>query len=174
MNRVDVALLAEKMNRAGVPGDFGPDMSRLLNHMWQEVAKGKPVTRQRIDEIVDGLKILSAEAEVFLRKMAERNENDDIIGILGLSQDITWAHRLDVNGVSLRTWCAWDQLFLAQVLHQTVRGRSTSPVSREQIDITISPYGVIECNPKTTVVSIITLDPDRHDKSKLEELWSGL
>jgi hypothetical protein len=111
MTGVDVAGLAEKMNRAGVPGDFGPDMSRLLNHMWQEIAKGKPVTRQRVGEIVDSQKVPGAESEVFLQKMAERNENDDIIGILGLSQDVSWAHCLDVYGVSLRTWCAWDLFF---------------------------------------------------------------
>jgi hypothetical protein len=92
MTNIDVAGLAKKMNRAGIPGDYGPDMSRLLHHMWREVAKGKPVTRWRVDEIVSALKVPEPKAEVFLREMAERNENDDIIGILGLSQDATWAH----------------------------------------------------------------------------------
>jgi hypothetical protein len=33
---------------------------------------------------------------------------------------------------------------------------------------------VERCEPQTAVVSIVTLDPDKHDRRKLEELWSGL
>lgn len=127
MEKVDVMQLAQKMNRAGVPGEYRPGISRLLSHIWKEVAKGKPVTQQRVDEIIGRLGVSKSEAEIFLGKMAERDENDNIIGILGLSQDVKWAHRLKVNGVELRTWCAWDQLFLAQVLSQTVHGESTCP-----------------------------------------------
>ena len=174
MDPVSIRQLADKMNRAGVPGDYGTDMSRLLNHIWKEIARGKPVTPNRVNEIVDKLGVSSNEAETFLRKMAERDENDNIIGILGLSQDAKWAHRLKVNGIELRTWCAWDQLFLAQVLNQTVHGESTSPVSQKSITITIRPDKVESYSPKNTVVSIVTLDPDKHDKRKLEELWSGL
>ena len=96
----DIKKLADKMNRAGVPGDYGPDMSRLLSRIWKEVARGKPVTHKRVDEIVIGLGVSKAESEAFLRKMAERDDNDNITGILGLSQDDKWAHRLDVNGVA--------------------------------------------------------------------------
>ena len=67
-----------------------------------------------------------------------------------------------------------DQFFLAQVLGETVFGESTCPVSNKQIKITIRPDGVKVCDPKTAVVSIVTLDPDKHDRRKLEELWSGL
>ena len=170
----DIKKLADKMNRAGVPGDYGPDMSRLLSRIWKEVAGGRPVTQKRVDEIVNDLGVAKDESEAFLRKMAERDENDNIIGILGLSQDAKWAHSLNVNGVALRSWCAWDQFFLAQVLNQTVIGESACPVSRKQINITISPHEVEKCSPDSTVVSIVTLDPDKHDQRKLEELWSGL
>lgn len=52
---INVLELADKMNRAGVPGDYGSDMSRVLNRIWKEVAKGKPVTQHRVDEIISQL-----------------------------------------------------------------------------------------------------------------------
>ena len=40
-----ISELAQKMNRASVPADYGPDNSRVLSRIWKEVAKGKPVTQ---------------------------------------------------------------------------------------------------------------------------------
>jgi hypothetical protein len=174
MKKNAIKQLADKMNRAGVPGDYTTDMSRLLNRMWRETARGKPVTPERVSTIAGEMAISASEAKTFLDKMAEKDDNDNVIGIMGLSQDSHWAHRLTINGRELRTWCAWDQFFLAQVLGETVLGESTCPVSQKQIKITIGPDGVERCDPQTTVVSIVTLDPDKHDKRKLEELWSGL
>ncbi len=42
---VNINELALKMNRAGIPADYGPDNSRVLSRIWKEVAKGKPVTQ---------------------------------------------------------------------------------------------------------------------------------
>ncbi len=174
MSKVDVIKLADKMNRAGVPGDYGPQMSRLLSLIWKEVAKGNPVTTKRAAAIAAKIGAPASESEAFLQKMAEKDDAGNIIGILGLSQDESWAHGLTVNGVPLRSWCAWDQFFLAQVLGQTVFGESESPVSNKKISITITPEGVKACEPAGTVISVVTLDPDKYDKRKLEELWSGL
>ena len=174
MGKVDVRALADKMNRAGVPGDYGPQMSLLLSRIWKEIAKGKPVTPKRAAAIIAKLGIPADESDALLQKMAEKDDDGNIIGILGLSQADSWAHRLTVNGVPLRSWCAWDQFFLAQVLNQTVFGESESPVSNKKICITITPAGVKACEPAGTVISVVTLDPDKYDKRKLEELWSGL
>jgi len=40
---IDIDALAEKMNRAGVPADYGPDNSKVLSRIWKEIAKGQPV-----------------------------------------------------------------------------------------------------------------------------------
>jgi hypothetical protein len=41
----NIAELAKKMNRAGVPADYGPDNSKVISRIWKEIAKGKPVTQ---------------------------------------------------------------------------------------------------------------------------------
>jgi alkylmercury lyase len=146
----------------------------VLSRTWKEIAKGKPVTQAQVDKIVADLKVPKDSANAFLKKMAELDEAGNIIGILGLTQGKTWTHKFIVNGNELRTWCAWDTLFMAQCLGQTANVISESPVSKEQVTLTIGPNKVEKYDPKGTVVSIVTLDPDKQDKRKLEELWSGL
>ena len=106
--------------------------------------------------------------------MAEHDDKGNIIGILGLSQGKTWTHKFIVNGNELRTWCAWDTLFMAQVLGMTASVISESPVSKKQVTLTVGPNKVEQYDPKGIVVSIVTLDPDKQDKRKLDELWSNL
>jgi len=171
---VDILQLAEKMNQAGVPADYGPDLSRLLVRVWKELAKGKPINTARQNEMVAELGVPEDEVEDFLKRMAERDDGGKIIGILGLSQNEKWAHHYYVDGQELRTWCAWDTLFLAQVLHKQVRVESASPVSGTKIDVAIGPEKVESYSPPSSVLSIVTIDPDLQDKRALEELWSGL
>ena len=171
---VDIARLAEKMKQAGVPADYGPDLSRLLVRIWEELAKGKPISKARENEIADEVAVPKDKASEFLKRHAERNDDDNIIGILGLTQNRKWPHRFIVDGKELRTWCAWDTLFLAQVLHQEVRVESESPVSGAKIVLTVGPEKVESYSPESSVISIVTIDPDKQDSRKLEELWCGL
>jgi alkylmercury lyase len=83
-------------------------------------------------------------------------------------------HKFIVNGNELRTWCAWDTLFMAQVLGMTASVISECPVSHKTVSLTVGPDKVENYNPKEMVVSIVTLDPDTQDKRQLEELWSNL
>jgi alkylmercury lyase len=165
---------AKVLNTMGVPGDYGPDISRLLIRMWREVAKGKPVTKQQVEKIIAELSIPKDKAEAFLRQMSERDDKDNIIGIFGLSQVKIWHHHLKVNGVELRTWCAWDTLFLAQTLKQTVEVESESPLEKKTVKVTISPNKVEKYVPATAVLSMVMLDPQKHDVSSLEKLWNNV
>jgi hypothetical protein len=174
LNKADIGKLAEKMNRAGVPADYGPANSRVLSRTWKEIAKGKPVTPETVENYIRELGVPADDARVFLQKMAERDENGNIIGILGMSQGKTWSHKFCVNGNELRTWCAWDTLFLPQCVGQTAEVVSESPVLKHKVNLRISPEKVESYSPEGMAVSIVTLDPDAQDKRKLEELWSNL
>jgi alkylmercury lyase len=174
MNKRDIGRLAEKMNRAGVPADYGPDNSRVLSRTWKEIAKGKPVTPDTVEKYIRELGVPAAGAQAFLDKMAERDEDGNIIGILGMSQGKTWSHKFFVNGNELRTWCAWDTLFLPQCVGQTAEVVSESPVLKKKVTLTISPERIENYSPAGMAVSIVTLDPDAQDQRKLEELWGNL
>ena len=172
MSNERVAEIASNLKKAGVPPDFGPDESRLLIRVWRTLAKGVPVTDGQVDEIAADLGLPEEDVHQFLRQVAERDTQGSIIGIVGLSLNNEWAHRFHVNGTSLRTWCAWDALFLPSILKQTATIESDSPVTKDKIRLIVSPVGVEQVSPAEAVVSIVTIDPDKVDVSSVEELWS--
>ena len=170
MNNERVTELARKWNGAGPMANLSPDISRLLIRVWRTLAKGRPVSRQQIDQIVAELGVSEDEAGEFLRGVTERDSSDSIVGILGLSLN-DHCHRFTVNGASLATWCAEDALILPPMLKRTATVESRSPVSGEKIRLTLGPERVEEVSPANAVVSIVTLDPSKVDVSSLEAIY---
>ncbi len=155
--------------RRGVPPKFEPEIARLLTAVMRKVAMGRPVTATEIDEIVAAIGMDRDEAEQFLRNVSERDTEDNIVGLVGLSLNENWAHRFQVKDASLRTWCAWDTLFIPLLINQTATVESNSPVSKETVSVVVSPEGVKAVNPDTAVVSVVVLD---RPMDSVEEAWS--
>lgn len=86
-----------------------------------------------------------------------------IIGYWGLALR-EMKHRFRVNGRPLYAWCAWDTLFLPEILAAAAEVESACPVSGEAIRLTVSLLGVEAVHPGSTVVSFVT--PER---AKVEE-----
>ncbi len=168
----EIQAIAEKLNQAGVPPKFSPEISRLLTSVMKTLAKGKPVTGAEVDEIIAELDMDHDKAEQFLRSVCERDADDNIIGIVGLSLNESWAHRFQVKDASMRTWCAWDTLFIPLLIDETAAIESESPISDETVRVTVSPEGVKEVIPATAVVSVVVLDPDNGQADSVEEIWS--
>ena len=159
-----VAMLTE----GGGLFEYGPQQSRLLVLVWRSLATGRPVTGNQIDEFVSDLGIEPAEADQFLRQMTERKADDSIVGILGLSLN-DHPHRFTVNGIALSTWCAADTLFLPAMLGQTAVVESESPLSKENVRVTVSPEGVQTAQPADAVVTIVV--PKETDMSSVASIW---
>ena len=173
MNTELVAEIASRLRAVGVPPDFGPDRSRLLIQTYRALAKGRPLTADQVNEIATNLGIDREDAEGFLREVTERDAEDNIIGVIGLSLNEDWVHRFYVNGASLRTWCAWDSLFIAPLLKQTVTIESDSPETKETVRVTVGQEGIEQTNPADAVVTVVALDPKKHDVSSLEAIWGA-
>ena len=163
--------IAKKLNQAGVPPKFEPNISRLLIKVMRSVAEGEPVISEQVSGMVAEIGIDDSEAEEFLRAVTERDDDDNIIGIFGLSQNPDWAHQFQVKGYSLRTWCAWDTLFIPLLLDEKAYITSESPASKETVRVTVSPDGVIDTSPTEAVVSVVVLEPDS-SRTSVEEVWS--
>ena len=171
MNNERVTEIASKLRAVGIPPDFGPDRSRLLIQTYRALAKGRPLTADQVNEIVTDLGINQDEAHGFLRDMTERDADDNIIGVIGLSLNEEWVHRFYVNGASLRNWCAWDSLFIAPLLKQTVTIESDSPETKETVRVTVGREGIEQSDPADAVVTVVALDPKKHDVSSIEAVW---
>lgn len=93
MNSLLVTEVADRLRAGGLPPDFGPDRSRLLVQTYRALAKGRPLTKDRVDEIAASLGIANEEAHEFLKAVTERDAADNIIGVLGLSLNEDLVHR---------------------------------------------------------------------------------
>ena len=165
--------IAKNLKAAGIPPDFGPDNSRLLIKVWRALAKGQPVTKGQIDQISNELGIPAESAHEFLSQVTERDADDNIAGLIGLSLNDTWAHRFNIDGIPLRTWFAWDALFLPAMVGKKVVVESGSPVSGQTVRLVVSPETVESSTPPDAVVSIVTIDTAVHDVSSVEAIWSN-
>ncbi len=162
--------MARKLTESGGLLDYGPDRLRLLIQVWQSLATGRPVTGEQVDRIVADIGTDRDEADQFLRGISERDADDNIVGIMGLSLN-DHPHRVNVNGTWMSMWCAEDTLVLPSKLKQTVTVESESPLTKEKIRLTVSPQRVEESNPAGAVVSIVVMDPDKADMSSAQAIW---
>ena len=151
--------------------DYGPDRSRLLLRVMRTLAQGRPVTGEHVDQMIAALGMARDEADRFLRQITERDAEDAIVGIMGLSLT-DHPHRFSVNGVSLTAWCAADTFYLPALLKQTARVESPSPVSNAKIHLTISPDGVEAVSPADAVVSIVIVNPTAEHMASVMAIWT--
>ncbi len=173
MSTAQIPEIAVQLNQAGIPPEFGPDHSRLLIRAWRTLAKGRPISTAQVDQMVSGLAISARDTRQFLKGLIERDSADNIVGIFGLSLNHKWRHRFRLNGRSLRTWCAWDALFLPPILKETVTIESDSPGTCHTVQLKVSPRQVEDCRPAGAVVTIVNLDASAHDADSIDAIWSN-
>jgi len=170
---LSVEKIVENLKAAGMPPDFGEDNSRLLIKTLKTLAQGEPIASSGVERISDELGISVEKADEFLRQITERDSDDNIIGLMGLSLNPEWPHRFNINGNSLRTWCAWDTLFLPTLVDAPVVVESESPVRGTTVRLTVTPNGVVNSSPEGAVVSIAIIDPALDDVSSMEAIWGN-
>ena len=159
--------ITKKLTEFGGLFDYRPEHSRLLIQVWRALAIGQPVTGNQIDGFVSGLSIEPEDADQFLRQMTERDADDSIVGIMGLSMN-DHPHRFTVGGVEMAAWCAADTLFLPAMLGQTATVESESPLSKETVRVTVSPEGVQASEPADAVITIVV--PEETDMSSVASI----
>lgn len=74
---------------------------------------------------------------------------------LGLSVDQVGEHRLHVDGRTLSARCAWDTLYLPELLGVTAAVTSLCPVTGSRTAVTVIPAGPVDLTPPDTVTSYL-------------------
>ena len=82
------------------------------------------------------------------------DDEKNVAGFWGLALG-EMPHRFKVDGRQLYTWCAWDSLFIPELLGKTAEVESTCPISGEIISLTVSPTRVENVSPKSAKVSFL-------------------
>ncbi|MEE9190677.1 MAG: organomercurial lyase [Candidatus Neomarinimicrobiota bacterium] len=136
------------------------DFERKVSiQIYRELAKGKPVSITNIAESL-GYPFEKVNTVISNWPGVYYDETKNIIGYWGLTIG-KMAHSLKVDDVTLTTWCAWDALFIPQILGKTAEITSEDLNTKEKIRIAIAPDGIEKIDPPKAVVSFMVPDTDK-------------
>ena len=118
---------------------------RLALKLYRLLSEGEAVAYERLSGAAD---IALTEVETIVQHWPGVFHNDDhqITGFWGLSINET-KHRIDVNGKTVYTWCAWDTLFIPELLNATAQVTSNCALSGDEITLCISPEAIESSRP---------------------------
>ncbi len=153
--------------------DLNEAEQRVALALYRELLRGVPVSDSQIAQaqsrdVHDVSALLQAPALVSL---IYRDDNGLIVGFGGLAV-VPMNHRFRVNGRTLYTWCAWDALFLVDVLNVRAKIESTCPQTGTAIQLTASRAGMERIEPRETVISFLLPDAPLFEQSTAQTITS--
>ena len=132
---------------------------RLGLALYRQLARGQPVHLESAAASVG----LSAEAVATLanrdplRALIYRDDRDRVVGFAGLTV-LPMHHRFAVDGAQLYTWCAWDSLFLPELLGKRALVESACPETGTLIRVSVAPDRIDTVEPSGAVMSFLLPD----------------
>ena len=133
---------------------------KISIQVYRMLAEGEPVSPSLVAELLHLSKDSVMEA---LNHMGGVFFDDDgcIVGYLGLTPIHKMPFQFQVNGHNMFTWCAWDSLFIPPIIDKSVLVKTECPITNEEIQLTVTPDGVKDITPSTTVMSYIETETDK-------------
>ncbi len=135
---------------------FAPDEQRIAVALYRELAKGEAVDDT---QLARALGIPVAESRALLdresiRSVIYRDGHGRVLGFGGLAA-APMHHSFKVNGRALSTWCAWDSLFLPEILSCTAEVASPDPESGQLVQLVVTPERIASVEPASAVISFL-------------------
>jgi alkylmercury lyase len=128
---------------------------RVCVALIRQLAAGEPVSAERLaaDSNMEEPAVVAV-----LQQMSDiaYDSAGNVVGF-GLSL-IPTAHQFRVNGRTLYTWCALDTFLYTALLGQPSRVRSRCPVTAQPIGLAMTPAGITEVSPTSSVISLVVPD----------------
>ena len=134
--------------------------------LYRELRRGVPVSDNEIAQVQsrDAHDVSALLQTPALDSLIYRDDDGLIVGFGGLAV-VPMNHRFRVNGRTLYTWCAWDALFLVDVLNVRADLEPTCPQTGTAIHVTVSRAGVERIEPKEAVISFLFPDAPLFEQS---------
>jgi alkylmercury lyase len=120
-----------------------------------QLAAGQPVSVARLAANI-AMEMPAVHAVLQQMSDIDYDSAGDVVGF-GLSQ-IPTAHQFTINSQTLYTWCALDTFLYTALLGQPSQVISHCPVTAQHTKITITPAGISELTPASSVISIVIPD----------------
>lgn len=132
------------------------EQQRIAQHVYLLIAAdAEPVT---VAQIADAAKVLPDRVEESFRSwpLVLWDDQDRVVGFWGIhAEPISPTHAMDVDGTTVYAWCAWDSLFITEILGRQTRVTSSDPQTGETVRLTVTPQGVTSVVPPDAVVSLL-------------------
>ena len=123
-------------------------LSRGMAASLVEIADDAGIEIEKAQRIFDGwIGVYSDEAK-------------RVIGFWGFTI-AKMKHRFEVDGAQLYTWCAWDTLFLPELLEKSARVESVCDATGKPVRLSVSPKRVESADPGSVCISFLTPDSSR-------------
>lgn len=134
--------------------------------LYRELAKGTAVDANQLGR---ALGVTSDESRTLLeqdaiKSLLYRDREGRMLGFGGLTA-APMHHRFEVGGRILWTWCAWDCLFIPEILGREARITSPDPENRKIVSLIVTPDGLESIVPGDAVVSFIRPEAQAFDTS---------
>ncbi len=127
----------------------------LALEIYRRLGEGQPV---QLEDLVEDKEISLEEAKEFLDNSGGvfYNDDGDIVGFWGIALP-KMPHKIITEKQTIYGWCAWDALFIPQLLGESATIESLSP-TKEIIKLKISEQGDLLEGSENIMVSF--LEPD--------------
>ncbi len=125
----------------------------------RRLARGAPVA---IGVLAGDAGLPEAEVTGKLDRMpgVYRDEAGRVAGYFGITVAEIGKHRLHLDGHTVSAWCAWDTLFLPDVIGRTAQVTSRTPDHDDPVSLTVTPGGPRDVTPPGTVVTFVSPKAD--------------
>ncbi len=145
---------------------FSPEEQRAAVALYRELAKGQAVDAVQLGRALgvspaEGRALLARDS---IKAFAYGDDQGCVLGFGGLAA-VPMDHRFEVDGRTLGTWCAWDSLFIPEILGRRARVASPDPENGEVVRLLVSPDRIESAEPEDAVVSFLLPDEDDFDTS---------
>jgi alkylmercury lyase len=131
-----------------------PDQQQLALGVYRQLADGEPTGAGDLAS-----KLSRAESEVAATLEGWpgvfRSDDGRIVSFWGLAIP-EMPHHFRVDGGQLYTWCAWDALFIPELIGRTAEVESRAPVGEGSVRLIVDPDGVRQVDPPAAVVSMLS------------------
>ena len=140
--------------------ELSEEKQQIAFTIYNLLSEGNPVS---IADLSNSLGIDQESVKSVLDEWSGIYYDDDnrIIGYWGLAVE-KMGHRFNVEDKNLYTWCAWDSLFIPQIIGKTAEVESRDPVTKETVKLTVTPTdGISKIEPSEAVISFMIPDTDK-------------
>lgn len=135
----------------------------ILIYLYRMLSKGVPVVPADLAD-TSGVTVERVEKTLESWPGVFYEEDGRIKGFWGIAIP-EMGHKFKVDGKILYTWCAWDALFIPEILGETAEIESTCPTTKKSIRLTVDPDGITYIEPEDTIVSFLILKEYKADKN---------